>query len=93
MVGRLILTMLVRGVSVTVVLLSDVVVTGFMNGKNVRGVSSMADVLTVSEARVNMLTVHAMAYIAMLIMLIVIIRALKLENLGVEFNNFKDKLS
>ena len=89
MVGRLILTMLVRGVSVTVVLLSDVVVTGW----NVRGVTSMANVLTVSVAWVNMLTVHAMAYIAMLIMLIVIIRALKLENLGVEFNNFKDKLS
>lgn len=63
MVGRLILTMLVRGVSVTVVLLSDVVVTGW----NVRGVTSMADVLTVSVAWVNMLTVHAMAYIAMLI--------------------------
>ena len=60
MVGRLILTMLVRGVSVTVVLLSDVVVTGW----NVRGVTSMADVLTVSVAWVNMLTVHAMAYIA-----------------------------
>lgn len=70
MVGRLILTMLVRGVSVTVVLLSDVVVTGW----NVRGVTSMADVLTVSVAWVNMLTVHAMAYIAMLIMLIIVIR-------------------